>query len=122
MASVADLRHAGLALATSLAATVNLLLLGFAFRRRLGALGGSEILLSLLRSVAASLAMIPAVRYVAGLTDWSQRGALLVHAAVLALALAVGVAVFATVALVLGGDEVRTLTRMLRQRFVRPAP
>ncbi|MFI5395116.1 MAG: murein biosynthesis integral membrane protein MurJ [Candidatus Binatia bacterium] len=122
MASVADLRHAGLALATSLAATVNLLLLGLAIRRRLGALGGSEILLSLLRSVAASLAMIPAVRYVAGLTDWSQRGALLVHAGVLALALIVGVAVFATVALALGGDEVRTLTRMLRQRFVRPAP
>jgi putative peptidoglycan lipid II flippase len=121
VASIVDLRHVGLALATSLSAAVNLLLLWVALRRRLGDLGGFENVLSFFRSAAASLAMIPAVRYVAALTDWTQPGALLRHAAVLVLAMAVGVAVFACVALLLGGAEVRALTRQIRQRLIRSA-
>ena len=42
--SVVDLRHVGLALATSLSATVNLILLAALLRRHLGRLGVAELL------------------------------------------------------------------------------
>jgi len=114
--AVADLRQAGLALATSLSAVVNLLLLWVALRRRLGALEEYAIATSILRNAAASLAMIPAVRWVAALADWTHPGALPLRAAVLVLAMAVGVAVFAGVALLLGGAEVRAVVRQVRAR------
>jgi len=115
--SVFDLRHAGLALATSVAASVNLLLLLWVLRRRLGALGGDRILASFFRALGASLAMVPVVRYIAGLTTWSDPGQTVVHAAVLTAAIIAGVLVFALVAMALGGDEVQALIGLIRQRF-----
>jgi putative peptidoglycan lipid II flippase len=115
--SVVDLRHAGLALSTSVAASVNLLVLLWVLRRRFGALGGGRILASFLRALGASLAMAPVVRYIAGLTTWSDPGHTVVHAAVLTGAIAAGGLVFTVVALALGGDEVRALTASVRQRL-----
>jgi putative peptidoglycan lipid II flippase len=115
--AVFNLRHTGLALATSLSATVNVILLVLWLRRRLGPLGAGDLMPSLVRSLVASIAMIPAVRYVAGLTVWSQPGALAMHAAVLALAMVVGVVVFTVVALVLGAEEIQSMVRILRQRL-----
>ncbi len=63
--------------------------------------------------MGASLAMVPVVRYIAGLTTWSDPGHTVVHAAVLAAAIGAGVLVFAVVALALGGDEVQALQRTL---------
>jgi len=117
--SVVDLRHAGLALSTSLAATLNVVLLALFLRRRLGVLHVAELAPSLARSVLASAAMILPVRYVAAFTDWAQPGQLVVHAGVLFAAIGVGVVVFLAAAAVLGGDEVRTVTRLLRQRLRR---
>jgi len=114
--SVFDLRHAGLALATSIAASVNLLLLLWVLHRRLGALGGDRILASLFRALGASLAMVPVVRYIASLTTWSDPGQTVVHAAVLIAAIVAGVLVFAVVAMALGGDEVQALKTLVRQR------
>lgn len=118
--SVVNLQHAGLALSASIAATVNLMLLLLALRRRLGSLGGAEMLLSFARNLLASLAMVPVVRSIAGLTTWSQPGHTPVHAAVLMLALIAGVLVFAVVATALGGEEVRALMRLIYERFQRP--
>ncbi len=117
--SVFNLRHAGLALSTSLAATVNLILLVLMLRRRLGPLGAGELAGSFARSLLASAAMVPAVRYVAGLTEWSAHGHLIVHAAVLLAAVSVGIAVFVVVAALLGGSEVQSVTRLVRQRLLR---
>jgi len=116
-----NLRHAGLALSTSLAATVNLVLLVVFLRRRLGALGARELVASFGRSLVASLAMIPAVRYVAGLTDWSAHGHLLIHATVLLAAVTAGIVIFVIVAALLGGSEVQSVTRLVRQRVLRTA-
>ncbi len=117
--SVFNLRHAGLALSTSLAATVNLILLAVLLQRRLGGLGVRELLPSFGRSLLASLAMIPAVRYVAALTDWSAHGHLVAHATVLLAAVSAGIGVFVIVAALLGGSEVQSVTRLMRQRLLR---
>jgi putative peptidoglycan lipid II flippase len=117
--SVFNLRHAGLALSTSVAATVNLILLAVALQRRLGALGVRELLPSFGRSLVASLAMIPVVRYVASFTDWAAHGQLITHALVLLAAVSTGIAVFVIVAALLGGSEVQAVTRLVRQRLLR---
>jgi putative peptidoglycan lipid II flippase len=115
------LQHAGLALAASLAATVNLAVLGVRLRRRLGSLGERELFLSFLRSLVASAAMIPAVRWVATHADWSEPGHLLRRLTVLLVAMATGVVVFGAVAMIVGGNEVHSATRLLRQRLGRQA-
>lgn len=116
---VFDLRHVGLALATSLSAVVNMILLAALLRRHMGQLGVAELLPSFARSLVASLTMIPVLHYIAGLADWSQGGALLAHAAVLLVAILGGVGAFAVVVLLLGGDEVQALTRAVRERWAR---
>jgi putative peptidoglycan lipid II flippase len=119
--SFANMRHSGLALATSVSATVNLVLLGVALRRRLGALGGRELLVSLARSTVASLAMVVPVHFVAGLVEWEGHAGLLARGAALSAAIGVGMMVFAIVAFVLGGTEVQSITRLVRNRFGRGA-
>jgi len=114
-----DLRHAGLAFATSLSATVNLLFLGLALRRRLGGLGLGRVLPSLLRSAAASLAMLPPVWFVSGLVDWSQSGTLFLRVTGLLGAVGAGSVTYALVARMLGSEEIQTVTRLLRQRLAR---
>lgn len=119
--SLFDLRHAGLALSTSIAASANLLLLLLLLRHRLGSLEWRGILASFARSGVASAAMVPAVRGIAGMTVWTEPGHTIVHAGVLACAMLAGVLVFGLVALALGGEEVHALVRLMRQRFTRGA-
>jgi putative peptidoglycan lipid II flippase len=112
----ADLRHAGLALATSLAALVNLLVLAAALTRRLGGLDWRPLCGSLARSVAAALVMTPAVQFTAGPIAWTEPGHLSLKAAVLALSIGVGVFIFAAATLLLRAPEVAALRRMIRSR------
>lgn len=115
------LRHAGLALATSVAASVNLAVLLLVLQRRLGTLDWAGMLASFGRSLLAAAAMVPVVRYIAGMTTWTEPGHTLVHAGVLAWAVVAGVLVYAVIALALGGEEVHALARLVRQRFTREA-
>lgn len=114
-----DLRHAGLALATSLSASVNLVFLVAALRRHLGPLGLSRVLPSLMRSVVASLAMVPPVWVSSGLIDWSQPRPLPLRVLTLLLAVTAGVSAYGLTARLLGSEEIQTVTRLLRQRLGR---
>ncbi len=117
--ALVDLRHAGLALSTSVAATVNLVLLAVCLRRKLGGLDVRDLAPSFVRSLVASLAMVPPVLAMAALVDWSQPGRLVTRAAVLGAAVAVGIVVYGAVAMILGGDEVRAVVRLARERLTR---
>jgi len=118
--SIADLRHGGLALATSVAATVNLILLCVSLRRRVGLIDWRLWLGSAIRTLAASLAMVPVVLFITGRIDWFD-GQLpfVVRGAWLALAIGAGAAVFASVALVLGGPEVVAFRAAVARRLSR---
>lgn len=113
-----DLRHVGLALATSLAATVNFALLAGLLRRQLPQLRLAPLIPSFLRSLAASVAMIPPVLYAQSFVDW-QTGGLAARAGALGAAVAAGVFTFSVVALLLGGDDVAAMRRVLSQRIGR---
>jgi putative peptidoglycan lipid II flippase len=114
--TVFDLRHAGLALSTSLAATVNLILLTCLLRGRLGGLGLRAILPSMARSGLAAAAMIAPVLYLSGRIDWSASPSLIERAAALFGAVAAGIGVYAAVQALLGSEEMGAILRQVRRR------
>jgi len=115
--TVVNLRHAGLALATSVAATVNLVLLLLVLRQRLDGLGVVPLLSSLGRSLVAALAMVVPVRWLAGCVDWTEPGQIALKSGVLLAAVCLGMVVFCAVAYLLGEEDVRRLSRFLRERL-----
>ena len=105
------LQHAGLALATSLSAYVNLLLLCWLLRRRLGPIGGRQIAGSLLRTGGASAALLLWCVW-AG----ARLGAGWAGAAWTAGALVGGMLVYLLAAAALRAPELGALFGMLRRR------
>jgi len=117
---VVDLRHGGLALSTSLAATVNLVLLAALLSRRAGGFAWGSWLGSMGRTVLASATMVPVVQAIVRRIDWfdgttplSVRVMWLV-AAVLAGAATCGVALS-----IVGGAEVAAFRRAVVARLGR---
>jgi putative peptidoglycan lipid II flippase len=105
------LQHVGLALASSLSAYVNFVGLYWLLRRRLGPLGGLELLLSLGRTAGASLALLLWCMAVSGpLAD--GRGGV---GGTLA-ALGAGIVVYGVAAALLRAPELRSLRGMLARR------
>jgi putative peptidoglycan lipid II flippase len=102
------LEHMGLALASSLSAYVNLAGLAWLLRRRLGGLGGAEIMRSLARTLGAS----------AGLGIWCVWSAPVLGGGPLgtSAALAVGAGVYGGIAMAMRAPEIRDLLGMLRRR------
>lgn len=102
------LEHLGLALASSLSSYVNLLGLTWLLQRRLGALGGADIMRSLARTLGAS---IPLLAWCLWARASLGGGALSTLGA-----LAVGVLAYALGAVVLRAPELGSLRAMLRRR------
>ncbi|SKA11868.1 putative peptidoglycan lipid II flippase [Trichlorobacter thiogenes] len=75
------LKHGGLALASSLSALGNMLLLFWLLRRKTGLLGGRRMLRTALSATAASLPMGLVAWWMAGLINWSLPGQKLLKAA-----------------------------------------
>jgi putative peptidoglycan lipid II flippase len=105
------LQHAGLALATSLSAYVNLGLLCWLLRRRLGPIGGRQIAGSLLRTGGASAVLLFWCVW-AG----ARLGAGWAGASWTAGALVAGMLVYMGAAAVLRAPELSALFGMLRRR------
>jgi len=118
--AVAEIRHGGLALATSLAASVNLALLCLYFRRYVGSFPWRAWLTSTLRAGVAALAMVPVVLLVTSRITWFGGGVpFVVRATWLVVAVAAGAVAFALAALALGGPEVDALRMVVRRRLAR---
>jgi putative peptidoglycan lipid II flippase len=102
------LEHMGLALASSLSAYVNLIGLVWLLSRRLGGLGGAEIMRSVARTLAAS----------AGLGIWCVWASSVLGGGSVGTiaALAVGAGVYGGIAMVIRAPEMRDLLGMLRRR------
>ncbi len=119
---VLDLRHAGLALSTSLAALFQLLLLGGLLQRRLEKGLWREVAVSLGKSFLAALFMVWPVRMVAAQVFWLEPGrSLWIRGAFLLGAIAVGASVFMATFFFLDRKEARQLAphlfRLLPKRL-----
>lgn len=113
------LKHGGLALATTLSACCNMLMLLWFLRRKIGKFGGRRILLSALKSLIAALPMAIAVYCVCGLTDWSLAGQKGIKALVLSGAIAAGVAVYVVCARLLSSEDALEAIALIRKKIGR---
>ncbi len=110
------LKHGGLALATSLASVVNLLLLIWALRKKIGMLGWRQIMSSAAISSVNALLM--------GLVVWGTAGAIIPrdhHSTLVLLAgvagsVGAGVVTYAFLGYIFGGSELGRLARAFRRR------
>jgi putative peptidoglycan lipid II flippase len=113
------LLHGGLALATTLSALFNMLLLIWFLRRKIGPFGGRRIVLSGLKALAASLPMAGVVYYICRLADWSLYGQKLEKLLTLGSAVAIGLLIYAGAARLLRSDEVLALTDIISKKIGR---
>jgi putative peptidoglycan lipid II flippase len=115
---IVDLRHGGLALSTSLAATVNLVLLATLLRRRAGGFAWGPWLGSMLRTLLASSVMVPVVLVITRRVAWFDPGvSVLTRMVWLTVAVSAGTTVCALTLNVVGGAEVVAFRRAVRARL-----
>lgn len=113
------LLHAGLALATTLAAGVNMILLLWFLRRRLGPFGGRAVFLTAAKALVAALPMALLVRWLLTLTDWSLPGLKVGKSCILGGAVAGGILLFFVMTLLLRCPEAQYLANTLRRKLLR---
>jgi putative peptidoglycan lipid II flippase len=117
IALMGPLLHGGLALATTLSAICNLLLLLWFLRRKVGPFGGRRITLEAIKTIMASLPMALAVAWGVSLLDWSRPGEKFLKGGVLFAAIAGGVAVFLVCAHLLRCQETGRAMDIVRRKF-----
>ena len=111
------LKHGGLALATTLSAFCNMLLLLWFLRRKIGPFGGRRIIVSALKSVIAALPMAIVVYYVCRLSNWSLSGDKGIKSLVLAGAIAIGVAIYVVSARLLCSEDALEAIALFRKKM-----
>jgi len=117
LALMGPLQQVGLALATSVSSWLNLALLGLVLRRRGFLALDARLMRSLLPLVVASAGMAIALRVaLIGLDPWLALPGLTGRVAALAVLIALGLAVFALLALGLGAVDRAALRGVLRRR------
>ena len=119
LALMGPLRHGGLALASSLSALGNMVLLLWFLRKKIGPFGGRAIALSGVKGGVASIPMAAAVYGILLLGDWSRLGGKLAKGGVLGAAVLAGIAIFLAAAHLLACEEARDVTGLLRKKILR---
>lgn len=117
LALMGPLKHGGLALATTLSAFCNMLMLLWLLRRKIGSFGGNGIMLTALKSSAAAIPMAAVVWYSCSLIDWSLQGHKLLKGSLLAGAIFSGCAVYLLLAKLLRSEEVLEAIALLRRKL-----
>jgi putative peptidoglycan lipid II flippase len=111
------LKHGGLALATTISAFFNMLMLLWLMRRKIGSIGGMRITLTALKSIAASIPMAAVVWYGCSTIDWSQAGAKLLKGSVLGGSIFAGLFVYILSVKLLRSEEALDAVSLLRRKL-----
>ncbi len=119
LALMGPLLHGGLALATTLSALANMLLLLWLLRRKIGPFGGRGVLSSGMKSLFASVPMALVVYYVCLRADWSLSGHKLTKLFVLSGAIGAGVVVYAVLVRLLRSNEALEMISILKRKLGR---
>jgi putative peptidoglycan lipid II flippase len=113
------LLHGGLALASSLSALGNMVLLFWLLRRKVGFLGGRRILKTALTAVVASLPMALAARWIVRCLDWSVIGQKFQKGIVLSVAVLVALVLYSLFSRLLRSEEAVEFWGLLRKKLRR---
>jgi putative peptidoglycan lipid II flippase len=117
IALMGPLKHGGLALATTLSAFGNMLLLLWLLRRKIGSFGGSGIIVTALKSSVASLPMAAAVWYGCTFVDWSQAGHKVLKGSVLGGSIIGGCLLYVLMVKLLRSEEAVETLSLLRRKL-----
>lgn len=109
--------HAGLALASSLAALGNMLLLFWLLRRKIGSFGGRTLLVASGKTVLAAIPTGIVASYLLRLVDWSLPGAKLLKSGVVTVSVAAAVVVYAGLSLLLRSQEAGEAAALIKRKF-----
>ncbi len=113
------LLHGGLALASSISALANMMLLFLFLRRKAGFLGGSRMFKTAITSITASIPMGLAVWYCCGLVDWSMPGEKLLKSFAVMATVTLAVLVYSASSRLLGSEESIEFSNILKRRIRR---
>lgn len=105
------MKHSGLALATSIASAVNIIVLVVILERRVGRFLQRDFWISVSRTTLATAVMAAAVEIVGRTLAWNSAGAFSERLTFLVVTITVGFAVFVLSSFILGGSEMRALLR-----------
>lgn len=110
------LRHGGLALAASVSALGNMLVLLWLLRKKIGSFGGRGIMLCGVKSLASAVPMAVVVSCLCRLVDWSFAGQKLFKAGCLGAIMVVGLGVYTVCVRLLRLEEAWRLVELLKDR------
>ncbi len=110
------LRHGGLALATAIASMVNMFLLLFLFRKRMGRIGARKILKSGIKTAFASAVMGVVCYFIARGNLWAMSGHILQKAGIVFAAIAAGLAVYFIILYLLKSDELSFIINTYKRK------
>jgi putative peptidoglycan lipid II flippase len=113
------LKHGGLALASTLSALGNMLLLLYFLRKKIGPFGGRGIVLAGGKAALASVPMAVAAYLVIGMLDWSLVGQKMRKGAVLGGAVVLGIVIFLGAAHLFRCEEAREVVTLVRRKIFR---
>jgi putative peptidoglycan lipid II flippase len=113
------LKHGGLALATTLSAFSNMLLLFWLLRRKIGSFNGKNIIITALKSTVASVPMALSVWFACSLFDWSQDGHKVLKGSVLGGTIFTGCFIYLAIVRFLRSEEVLEMESLLRRKLKR---
>ncbi len=111
------LLHGGLALASSLSALANMSLLFWFLRRKVGLLGGTAIMRTAVRALAACVPMGAAVWWLLRLQDWSQGGQKLLKAALLGGAVLVALCCYGLAMYLFRSEEMLEFSGIIKRKL-----
>lgn len=110
------LKHGGLALATSVASAVNIIILFFVLKKRIGRFLGEEFKGSVFKTVLASLAMWGTIALVNYILPWNNNGTFNERFLVLISGVAVGLITFLIFSFILKSTEIIKIFEILKRR------
>jgi putative peptidoglycan lipid II flippase len=112
---IGPMKHAGLALATSLSSVLNLGLLLWKLTSKVGVIGIGKVGQSLLQTLFCSLPMGMIAYWVCSLGDWSTPGSVVEKALILLTGIAAGLSVYLLSSYLLKNEELLFLIRMVKR-------
>ncbi|MBN1662896.1 MAG: murein biosynthesis integral membrane protein MurJ [Deltaproteobacteria bacterium] len=115
------LKHGGLALATSIASAVNVIMLTIILVRRIGTFFNREFYSSVFKVTAASFAMLASIGIVHVMMPWNNEGAFEGRLIFLVVSIIVGMIVFTVSASVLRCPEMAAVAGIIKRRLKRKA-
>ena len=119
LALMYPLKHNGIALAGSISASVNVLILAFVLKKKIGAFLDRAFYTSLLKIVAASVIMLGAIGLIEYFMPWNTSAGLQSRLVFLASTVTAGACVFFISAYLLKSPEIHAFISMIQKRLTR---